>query len=76
MICFALIVSGAVLAAFAVIVVSIQRCERRKSLFDPARGGLADAFTRKVLALHVHQAEPGTARQDRTAAQNLARRRP
>jgi hypothetical protein len=51
MICFALIVSGIALALFILMVASIQLSERRCSLGQPS-GGFADAFTRKVLAVH------------------------
>jgi hypothetical protein len=74
MVWLALIVGGAVLAAFAVMVVSIRLCERRKSLFDPARGGPADAFTRKLLALHVDQAGLDAGRPHDAAAPDLVRR--
>ncbi len=74
MIWFALVISGAALTAFAVMVVSIRLCERRKSLFDPARGGLADAFTRKVLALHVSQPPASSGCQHKTVARDLVGR--
>jgi len=74
MIWFALIVSGIALAAFTAIVISILLCERRKSLFDPSNGGLADAFTRKLLALHVCGAATSTQSQSKTHARALVRR--
>jgi hypothetical protein len=74
MIWFALIVSGIALTAFTAIVISILLCERRKSLFDPSNGGLADAFTRNLLALHVCNAANITQSQPKTHARDLARR--
>jgi len=75
MIWFALFVSVVAVAAFAVIVVSIQASERRHSLFDRSDGGRAGVFTRKVLALRAQQ--PGTSgrNQHGAGARNLARRR-
>lgn len=74
MIWLALIVSGSGLAAFAVMVVSIRLCERRKSLFNPARGGLGEAFTRKVLALHVDPAWIDADHSHQAGTRDLARR--
>lgn len=74
MIYLALIAGAVALAAFLVMVVSIRRSERRKSLFDSARGGCADAFTRKVLALHVHQVSSGASHQSTSATRSLAGR--
>lgn len=74
MIWIALAASGVALTVFAVMVASIRLCERRKSLFDPARGGLADAFTRKVLGLHVCQPQAGSNRQRKTSARDLVGR--
>lgn len=74
MIWFALIVSAAALAAFAVIVISIQVCERRQSLFDGSHDGRASSLTRKVLALHVQQPGTSAQRQHKTDARKLIRR--
>lgn len=71
---FALIAAFAGSTAFVVMVVSIRRCERRKSLFDPARGGAADAFTRKVLALHVDPTGTDADRSHQALARDLVRR--
>ena len=74
MIWFGLILAGAALVAFAAVVVSIHRSERRKSLFSPAQDGRADAFTRRVLAVHVHQPRTSAPSQDKTASCSLVRR--
>lgn len=74
MIWLALIIGGAALGAFALMVVSIRLCERHKSLFDPARGGVADAFTRKVLALHVDPTGIDAGHLHRIRARDLVRR--
>lgn len=74
MIWLALIIGGAALGAFAVMVVSIRLCERRKSLFDPSRGGVADAFTRTVLALHVDSTGIDAGHLHRACARDLVRR--
>jgi hypothetical protein len=74
MIWFALILTAAALMAFTAIVVSIQRSERHKNLFTLARGGHADAFTRWVLAVHVHQARSQSPRPAKAASRNLVRR--
>lgn len=74
MIWLALIIGGAALGAFALMVVSIRLCERRKSLFDPARGGLVDAFTRTVLALHVDPTGTDAGHLHQARARDLVRR--
>jgi hypothetical protein len=63
MIWFALTISVAAFAAFAVIVISIQVCERRQSLFDRSHDGRAGTFARKVLALHAQQPATSARRQ-------------
>jgi hypothetical protein len=60
MIIFAIILAGMALTAFAVVVASIVRSEHRHSLFSPAQGSHSDAFTRRMLGVHVYRpASPG-----------------
>jgi hypothetical protein len=74
MIWFAFVVSVLALAAFAVVVTSIRLCERRQSLFDRSCGGLADAFTRRLLDLHTERPEARTRPENRTGTPTLTRR--
>ena len=74
MIWFALLVNGIAVAAFVVVVISIQACEHRRDLFDRSHGGQAGAFTRKVLALHTQQTGPIARGRHHADARNLARR--
>lgn len=74
MIAFALILADIMLAAFAVMVASIRRSERRQSLFDRSQGGHPGAFTRIVLGVHVHQAQPSITRKHLAASNSQARR--
>lgn len=74
MIWFASINSGIAAALFAVVVISIRACERRRDLFDRSHGGLPGAFTRKMLALHTQQTGPSARSRYQADARNLARR--
>ena len=67
MILLGVILASIMTAAFAVMVASIRRCERRQDLFGQARRGYGDRFTRKVLAVHVDQ-RPALARRTDVAA--------
>jgi hypothetical protein len=74
MIWIAFVVSVLALAGFIVVVTSIRLCERRQSLFDRSRGGLADALTRRLLDLHTELPEARARTENRTGTPSLTRR--
>lgn len=73
MILIALILGGLVLAAFATVVFSIHRSESRNDLLNPAHG-CADAFTRKLLGVHVEHPSAPASRADSASLLSAGRR--
>lgn len=73
MIVIAFVTAGAAAAAFVAVVVGIQVTDRRKRLRETYRGGITDAFARRVLGVYVRQ-KPKRAHDDDEFAQWLTRR--
>lgn len=57
MILIGLVISGLVFAAFLALVIGVRGTERHHSLCNPHGDGLTGTFARRVLGVHVSQAQ-------------------
>jgi hypothetical protein len=60
-----LILSGAVLAAFLILVAGIRSTDRSRGLRDPAHDSRAEAFARRVLGVYADRPRPKNATSQR-----------
>jgi hypothetical protein len=69
-----LIISGAALAAFLILVAGIRCTDRNRGLRDPSGDGRTEAFARRVLGVYVRQPSSRDHPQDRANRYGQARR--